>query len=223
MILYFHPFSSYCQKVLIALYEGGIAFEPREVNLGKAEERATLTSLWPFSKFPVLQDGERVVAESSIIIEYLERYRAGLIPGDPEEALEARLMDRIFDNHVETPLQTLVFEHIRPDGDMVRAEEARARLAVAYDLIEERLEGRRWAAGEQFSIADCSAAPALFYAGLLSPFGERSNLTAYFDRLLARPSFARAIEEARRFRHFFPVPTSPADWPEPRVQIAASA
>ena len=124
MILYFHPFSSYCQKVLMALYEADLPFEPRSVNLGSEEEREMLARLWPVGKFPVLEDDGRIVAESSIIIEYLERYRggSGLIPADPEEALEVRFMDRFFDNHVQTPLQAVVGEALRPDGSPARAE-----------------------------------------------------------------------------------------------------
>ena len=209
LTLYSHPFSSYCQKVLVALWENEIPFAYRHLEEpGAAEERA---ALWPLGQFPVLVDDGRTVAESSIIIEYLDLHHAGpvrLLPDDRDAALEVRFMDRFFDNHSMTAMQKPVFEALRAAG--ARREEAMAEacraLDAAYAWLEERLSGRTWAAGERFTMADCAAAPSLFYADWVHQIGpDFPLLRDYRSRLLARPSFARAVEEARPYRHYFPL------------------
>jgi glutathione S-transferase len=209
--LYLHPLASYCQKVLIALYENGTVFEPVLVDLADVASSAELKRLWPIGKFPVLSDTARGVAvpESSIIIEYLERQYPGktkLIPEGGDLAWQARLKDRFYDLHVHEPMQKIVGDRIRPAGrkDPHGVEEARAKLEIAYDMIEGEMGAKAWAMGEAFSIADCAAAPSLFYARLVLPFGGRKHLAAYFDRLAKRPSFARVTEEAKPYLAFFP-------------------
>jgi glutathione S-transferase len=209
LTLYAHPFSSYSQKVLIALWENEVDFDYRHLeDLGADDERK---ALWPFGQFPVLVDAGVVVAESSIIIEHLQNAHAGpvrLIPDDMPLALEVRFMDRVFDNLVMAEMQKPVWEKVRTDGK--RFEEvhtkARAALQTAYAWLEDRLHRRVWAAGVKFTMADCAAAPSLFYADWVHEIGpEFPLLRAYRSRLLARPSFARAVEEARPYRHYFPL------------------
>jgi glutathione S-transferase len=208
MTLHYHPLASYCHKVLIALYENGTAFEKKLVDLGDAQQRAELQARWPLGKFPVIHDHARArdVAETTIIIEYLDRFYPGahpLIPRDPDEALEVRLWDRIFDNYVQGPMQEIVSDRMRnADGDM---NNARATLATVYDMTERQLASGTWIVGENFSMADCAAAPALFYASTLQPFqtGHR-HLSDYFDRLVERPSVRRVIEEAKPYFRFYP-------------------
>jgi glutathione S-transferase len=208
LVLYSHPFSSYCQKVLIALYENGTPFTYRHLeHEGANEERA---ALWPFGKFPVLVDDGRTVTESSIIIEHLDIHRPGptrFLPDDRKTALEVRFMDRFFDNSVMTPMNKPVAEALRPDGRRETAlAEAARDLDVAYAWLEGRLQGRTWAAGETFSMADCAAAPSLFYADWVQQIGEvYPAVRAYRARLLARPSMARCVEEARPYRSYFPL------------------
>ena len=207
--LFAHPFSSYCQKALIAFYENGIPFEFRMLeDPGVGEEFATL---WPIKRFPILREDGRVVMGASVIIEYLQVRHPGpvrLIPDDPDLALQARMLDRVFDNYVMTPQGKFVFDALRPEGarDPHGVEEARRMLDTTYAWLDQHLEGRTWAAGETFTLADCAAAPSLFYADWTHRIPERHrNLTAYRARLLERPSFARAVDEARRFRHYFPL------------------
>jgi len=209
LILYAHPFSSYCQKVLVALRENEIPFLYRHLEEpGAAEERA---ALWPLGRFPVLVDDGRAIVESSIIIEHLDLHHAGpvrLLPEDRDAALEVRFMDRFFDNYVMTAMQKPVSEALREAGG--RKEEALAEagraLDTAYGWLEERLSGRIWAAGAHFTMADCAAAPSLFYADWVHPIGPGfPRLLAYRSRLLARPSFARAVDEARPYRRYFPL------------------
>ncbi|PWC78733.1 glutathione S-transferase family protein [Azospirillum sp. TSH64] len=209
LTLYAHPFSSYSQKVLIALWENDIPFTYRNLEEpGAAAERA---ALWPLGRFPVLADDGRTVVESSIIIEHLDRHHAGPIrwlPDDGDAALEVRLMDRFFDNYIMTPMQAPVFESIRPDAtrlDEVK-EKTRQALDTAYAWLEERLSGRRWAAGDGFTMADCAAAPSLFYADWVHRIGPGfPRLRDYRSRLLARPSIARAVDEGRPYRSYFPL------------------
>jgi glutathione S-transferase len=209
LTLYAHPFSSYCQKVLIAFWENDIAFTYRHLeDPGATEER---TALWPLGRFPLLVDAGRVIAESSIIIEHLDLHHQGprrLLPEDPDRALEARFLDRFFDNYVMAAMQRPIIEKLRVEPtrlDEVMAEAGRA-LDTAYAWLEVRLSGRPWAAGESFSLADCAAAPSLFYADWVHPIGASfPGLRAYRSRLLARPSFARAVEEARPYRAYFPL------------------
>lgn len=217
LTLYYHPFSSFCQKVLVALYEREVPFEGVIVDFSDPEQKAAFERLWPIGKFPVLRDEERgaTVPESSLIVEYLDRVHPGppLIPAESGPALKVRHWDRFFDHYVELPLQKVVGDTFRPEGghDPHGVEEARAMLSRAYDLLEDSLGEAKapWAAGDSFSLADCGAAPALFYAAMVVPFDGRRNVEAYYDRLRARPSFARAVEEARSYRPFFPLP-----WPE---------
>jgi glutathione S-transferase len=204
MILHFHPFASFCQKVLIGLYELDIPFERNIVHLEKPDERDALARLWPFAKFPVIEDGSRVVAESTIILEYLAGGR--LIPTDPERALECRLRDRFFDLHVDVPMGKIVTDNLRPEGhrDRFGVEEARKELATAYRVADGWLAGHRWAVGDTFTMADCAAAPALFYANLVQPFDAFPNVAAYFARLEKRPSYARVRAEAEPYMKLFP-------------------
>jgi len=209
LTLYSHPFSSYCQKVLTALWENGTPFTYRHLeDAGAADERA---ALWPFGRFPVLTDNGAMIAESTIIIEHLDIYHPGpvpLVPADREAALEVRFMDRFFDTYVMSEMQKPVFEAIK--GDTASKDEALKAAAVALDTayawLEDRLADRTWAAGEAFSMADCAAAPSLFYADWVHQIGPQfPTLRAYRSRLLARPSFARAVEEARPYRSYFPL------------------
>lgn len=204
-----HPFSSYCQKALIAFYENDIPFIYRMLeDRGVGEE---LASLWPMKRFPVLRENGRVVLETSIIIEYLQVHHPGpvkLIPEDPDLALEARMLDRFFDNYVMTPQGRFVYDALRPaeSRDPYGVEEAGKMLDTSYAWLDQRMEGRTWAVGETFTLADCAAAPSLFYADWAYKIPERyGHLLAYRARLLQRPSFARAVDEARRFRHYFPL------------------
>jgi len=209
--LYGHPFSSYCQKVLIALYENATPFEFRVLSQEHPEIAAEHAKLWPLKRFPILADGGRTVLEASLIVEYLDERYAGpvrLIPGDWDSALQARTLDRFFDNYVMTPMQAVVFDALRP-ADQRRsyvAAEAFEQLDVAYGWLEGELHGRKWAIGDDFGLADCAAAPSLFYADWVRPIGpEFPAVRAYRERLLARPSFARAVNEARPYRAFFPL------------------
>ncbi len=208
--LFAHPFSSYCQKVLIALYENHTPFIWRRLNDGDAAAEAEHAMLWPLRRMPLLLDEGRSVMEASIIIEYLQLHHPGpvtLLPRDPQAALEVRLMDRCFDNYVMTPMQKLVFDCIRAPAqrDPQGVSEARQLLDSAYRWLDATLARRQWAAGDQFSLADCAAAPSLFYADWVHPIAaELVNLHGYRQRLLARPSFARAVDEARPYRPMFP-------------------
>lgn len=209
LTLYAHPFSSYCQKVLMALWENDIAFTYRHLeDPGAGEE---LAALWPIGKFPVLVDDGRTVVETSIILEYLDLHHPGRvrwIPEDPEAALEVRFMDRFFDQYVMNEMNKPVAEALRGEGGRreVALAEAAPLLDRSYAWLEKRLQGRTWAAGEDFSMADCAAAPSLFYADWVHRIGDAyPRLRDYRAQLLAHPSFARAVEEARRYRHYFPL------------------
>lgn len=209
LTLYAHPFSSYCHKVLVALWENGTPFTYKHLeHPGVADERA---ALWSFGKFPVLVDDGVTVAESSIIIEHLGLHHPGpvrLIPADPQAALEVRFMDRVFDTYVMTAMQAPVAAVLKhgPEAKDAALAEAAVALETAYAWLETRLAGRRWAAGEDFSMADCAAAPSLFYADWVHRIGAAyPRLRDYRAQLLARPSFARAVEEARPYRHYFPL------------------
>jgi glutathione S-transferase len=212
LTLHMHPLSSYCWKALIALYENDTPFEARLVDLGDPEAVAAFKALWPTAKMPLLRDEarDRTIPETSIIIEYLQAAYPGpvrFIPDDPDAAQRTRLMDRLFDLYVMTPMQAIVGDRIRPADakDPYGVAQARAQLAMAYDLLETELAGRTWAAGEAFSLADCAAAPALFYANKVAPLTDaHPNVSAYLDRLLARPSFARTLQEAEPYFAMFP-------------------
>ena len=207
--LYAHPFSSYCQKVLTALYENETPFTL--VMLDNEKAWASLEQLWPLKRMPVLVDGSRKVIEATIIIEYLTITYPGsvdLVGRDPLEALEARTMDRFFDNYVMTPMQKIVGDSLRPSDkrDPRGVEDARSLLDRAYGWLDGVMARREWGGGSAFSLADCAAAPSLFYADWAHPIGkEFACVHAYRRRLLARPSFARAVDEARPFRPLFPL------------------
>jgi len=208
LTLYYHPLSSYCHKVLVALYERGSEFERRIIDLGNASDRAELAAIWPPVKFPVLRDHARGrdLAESTIIVEYLDRCEGsgpGMVPADPEVALVARLWDRVCDNYLQGPLQEIVRDRITgARGDLAPA---RALLATAYGMLEKQLATGPWLAGADFTLADCAAAPALFYAGTLVPFAQpQHNLKQYFERLVARRSVRRVIEEAEPYFGMYP-------------------
>jgi len=209
--LYFHPFSSYCQKALVALYENAIPFEARLLDGPDSPAARELAGLWPMKRFPVLVDGDRTVIEASCIIEYLGLHRPGpvrLIPEDPRDALEVRTMDRFFDNYVATPQQKIVFDALRPVGsrDLYGVAQARDMLDTAYAWLDRVMAQREWAAGDRFSLADCGAAPFLFYADWTHAIGDaHPHVSAYRRRLLQRPSFVRAVDEARPYRGFFPL------------------
>lgn len=210
--LYAHPFSSYCQKVLIALYEREIPFTMRLLDGEHPQNFSALKQLWPLGKFPVLTEDGGPVIESSVIIEWLDDDRFGatgkLVPIDREAALMVRFMDRIFDNHVMTPMQGIVNEYLIDAAapDEGRIDKAKRALEAAYDWLEGRISEEGWAAGDDFSLADCAAAPALFYADWVCPIGTgRPWLAAYRARLLAGPSVARAVNEARPYRSLFPL------------------
>jgi glutathione S-transferase len=212
LILYFHPLASFCHKVLIALYENETPFEGRIVDLANQESSASFLNLWPVGKIPVLRDEEReqAVPETTIIIEYLDSHYPGarpLFPRDEAGALHARLWDRFFDLYVSVPMQKIVIDRLRAEGekDPKGVAEAIATLKVAYDMIERQVADKTWALGEAFTIADCAAAPALFYAATLVPFSKtHPNLAAYFDRIVSRPSVQRTIAEARPYFSFYP-------------------
>jgi glutathione S-transferase len=211
LLLYAHPFSSYCQKVLIALYENETPFSLRMLAHEDAAAAAELATLWPMKRFPVLVDNGAVIPEATIIIDHLGLYHPGpvqLVPIDAKAALDVRFMDRFFDNYVMAPMMKIVFDHIRAPAnrDAQGVAEARAMLDTAYRWLDARMARREWASGDDFSLADCAAAPALFYADWVHPVGEElASVRRYRRRLLARPSFARAVDEARPYRSLFPL------------------
>lgn len=212
LVLHYHPLASYCHKALIALYENEVSFAPRIVDLGDPGQRAEFLLLWPIGKFPVLQDtaNGQVIPESSIIIEYLERHHPGkgkLIPDDPEQARETRLRDRYFDLYVHEPMQKIVLDRLRPEGakDPHGVDYARKTLCTALGMLEQDMASRRWATGEAFGMADCAAAPALFYADKVMPLaGDYPQVAGYLDRLVRRPSYARVLLEAQPYFSMFP-------------------
>jgi len=209
--LHYHPLSSYCHKLLIALDVLGVEVDKRLLNLGDPAERAAYLALWPTGKMPLLVDRGRPIAETSIIIEHLQRHRARpgrtLIPHDPDAALDVRLWDRLFDLYVMTPMQALTADLLRPEAERDAYGVARARegLQSAYAWIDRHLDGRTWVAGDTFSLADCAAAPALFYAVTHVPLSpQHPHLTAYFERLVDHPPVARTIDQARPYLRFYP-------------------
>ena len=211
LVLYGHPFSSYTQKALIALYENDTPFEFREIGPDTPQHIAEWQQRWPMGTFPLLVDGDRQFAETSIIIEYLQLAYPGpvrLLPADPMAALDVRFLDRFFDLHVMDAMQVAVSAAI---GQVPMKSEdglalATQRLERAYAWLEGHLAGRTWAAGEDYTLADCAASSSLFYADWTYQIPETYPLLrAYRARLLARPSFARAVDEARYFRPHFPL------------------
>lgn len=211
LTLYFHPLSSFCWKVLAALYENDTPFTPNQLTPGDEAERAALLKLWPIGKFPVLEDKARnaVVAESSIIIEYLGSHYPGrtrFIPQEPDNALLTRLRDRFYDLYVHLPAQKIVGDRLRPAGkkDPHGVAEARAQLRTSYAIIERQMADGGWAMGGDFSLADCAAMPSLYYGNRLESCSAFKNVSAYLDRLKARPSFARVLKEAEPYVDLFP-------------------
>jgi glutathione S-transferase len=209
--LYYHPLSSFCHKVLIALYENATPFEPVLVDLGNEASAAAFKKIWPIGKFPVLRDEAKglTIPESSIIIEYLDQYYPGktrFIPQNTERALQTREKDRFYDLHVHVPMQKIITDRLRPTGknDPFGVDQAKALIKTAYDMIEREMENRLWAMADEFTLADCAAAPALFYANIAVPFGSHKNVAAYLDRLMKRPSYARALKEAEPFFKYVP-------------------
>ncbi len=210
--LYFHPLASFCWKTLIALYENDTPFEPCIVNLGNETERAAFLKIWPIGKFPVLRDDtkDRTIPELTTIIEYLAQYYPGrtqLVPTDTDLARQTRFRDRFYDLYVHEPMQKIVIDRLRPaeKSDSHGLELAKAQLGTAYGMIEQEMGTKIWAIGDTFSMADCAAAPALFYANEVMPFRNNyGNVSGYFGRLMERPSFARVVEEAQPYFKFFP-------------------
>ncbi len=215
LILHEHPFAAYCWKPLIALYERDLRFERRQID--DERDRARLAELWAPASIPVLVDDAAgaTIPESTVVVEYLDRFGDAppMIPADRDAALQARLWDRVIDGRVATPMQKIVLDALRPDGshDAFGVERAKAELESAYALLDEQLRGRPWLAGPAFTIADCAAAPALFYARVLRRWDEEdlADLSRYYEALSTRPAVARVIDEARPYREGFPLP-----WPD---------
>lgn len=215
--LYYHPLSSFCHKALIALYENVISFEPIFVDLGDEKSSAELRALWPVAKFPVLRDEarKRTVAEATVIIEYLDTHYPGptkFLPADADRAWQARMWDRFYDLYVHVQMQKIVGDHLRPTDarDAFGVEQAKAMVQSSYAMIEEMMKGKTWAMGDNYGLVDCAASPALFYADCILPIdGSMPSLKAYFDRLMSRPSYARALKEAEPYFHMFPMEPKP--------------
>lgn len=211
LTLYEHPLSSYCWKALIALYDTGIDFTPRVVNLGDPADRAAFQAVWPLAKFPVLRDDARgrTVPESTIIIDHLAHYypaAAALIPADPDAARQVRLLDRLIDSYIHNPFQQIVSERLRPEGskDPFGVDVYRAKVREGLALIAPMIAGP-WAVGEAFTLADCAAFPALYYADYAVSLDAWPELRAYLERLKTRPSVQRVLAEAEPFFQYFPL------------------
>lgn len=210
--LYFHPLASFCWKALIALYENHTPFEPHIVDLADPASRADFLEVWPIGKFPVLRDDarDRTIPESSIIIEYLAQHHPGkteLVPTDADLARQTRFRDRFYDLYVHEPMQKIVTDKLRPAGrhDAHGVEAAKTQLGVALGMVDQDMAAKSWAMGDAFGMADCAAAPALFYADKVMPFGDtHKNAAAYLARLMQRPAFARVLEEAQPYFKLFP-------------------
>jgi len=215
--LYSHPLASFCHKALIALYENDTPFEPVLVDFGNPDSRAAFEAVWPLAKMPVLCDTTRgfTVAESTIVIEYLDAHYPGptrLLPADPDSAWLARMWDRVYDHYVQEPMQKIVVDRLRPEGgnDPQGVKLAQQQLEDVYPLLEREMESKTWAIGDVFTLADCAAAPALFYANTVVPFGPaQRHLQGYLERLAARPSFARVLREAEPYFQNFPLDPKP--------------
>jgi glutathione S-transferase len=203
MKLYYAPLSTYCMKALIALYEKNVAFTPQFVNPMDDDAWDAYREIWPIGKIPLLElDDGRFLPEATIIVEFVDRLSdegPKLVPEDPEAALEVRLQDRLMDHYLNDQVATLLFEQRKPEAeqDRVLLERSGGRLEAMYGVMASNLEHRRWVAGDDFSLADCAAAPALFYAPHVRPFDKYSAIMDYWDRLSARPAVVRVAEEAR--------------------------
>jgi glutathione S-transferase len=212
LTLHYHPLASFCWKVLIALYEDGTNFEPLLVDLGDEKSRAAFAKLWPHAKFPVLQDTgrDRLIPEAALIIDYLDAHYPGpvrFIPEDRDLARDVRLADRFYDCYLHEPMQKIVTDRIRPadSHDPHGVAQARETILISYPMLETDMRDRQWAAGDAFTLADCAAFPALFYANKVEPFvGKYPALTRYLNRLSARPSIQRVLDEAGPYFKFFP-------------------
>ena len=210
--LYYHPLASFCHEVQFALYENATPFEPFVVDLADASAADALRKISPMGKMPALVDEGRghAVWESTILIEYLDQFHPGetrFLSDDRDQAWRIRMWDRFYDQYVHDPMQRIVADRLRPEAkrDADAVEQAKTQLRHAYDVIEKKMASKDWAAGDAFTLADCAAAPALFYANILKPFSARDeNLAAYLGRLMARPSYARVLDEAKPFFRFFP-------------------
>jgi len=212
LTLYYHPLSSFCMKVLIALYENDIPFTPRIVDLMDEADRAAFLKIWPVGKFPVLRDEgrNRIIPETSVIIAHLDRHfpgRTRLIPEDPDTASRMHVHDRVFDNYVNQNMQRVVFDRLKPadQRDPYGVGHARAHLRTTLDMIEHDIAGKTWIMGDDFTMADCAAAPALFYADKIVPLKDNHRQVAgYLGRLVRRPSFMRVLKEAKPYFDLFP-------------------
>jgi glutathione S-transferase len=217
LTLYYHPLASFCWKALIALYENDTPFEPVVVDLADEASRAAFAAVWPLAKFPVLRDQarDRTVAEATVVIEYLDGFYPGrtrFLPVDADGAWQARMWDRFYDHYIHDPMQKIVTDRIRPKGgnDPHGVAQAEAQILEAYGMADREIGSRTWATGDDFSLVDCAAAPALFYANTILPFGgAHRHLPAYLDRLMARPSFARVLSEAEPYFPMFPMDKKP--------------
>jgi glutathione S-transferase len=209
--LYYHPLSSFCWKALIGLYEKDVAFEGQIVNFMDPEEDAAFRKIWPVRRFPVLRDEaeDRLIPESSIILEYIDQKFSGgprLIPADPTRAREMRLRDRVLDLYVHVPMQKVVTDRLRPEGkhDPFGVDQAKDLIETSYRMLDQEMRSRAWIMGDDFTMADCAAMPALFYGAMAVPLGEHRNLADYLDRLKQRPSVARVIREAEPYFKYVP-------------------
>jgi glutathione S-transferase len=215
--LYYHPLASFCWKALIPLYENGTEFEPIVVDLMDEASAAAFRAVWPLAKFPVLVDEKRghTVAESTVVIEYLDAHFPGavrFIPEDADLAWQARMWDRVLDSYVHEQMQKIVTDRLRPAGgnDPAGVDMARRQLRQSYDILERHMAGREWVVGDSFGLADCAASPALFYANTVEPFdATHPELTTYLGRLMRRPAFARVLKEAEPWFRNFPLERKP--------------
>jgi len=211
LTLFYHPLSSFCQKALVALYENATPFAGRIVNLMDPAERAEYLQVWPIGKFPVLRDEARKVTipESSAIIAYLAEHYPGpakLIPAGGE-AWRMHLWDHVHDLYLNVNVGKIVTDKLRPErkNDPFGVAQATEQLGVALGIVDREMEGKTWALGDAFTMADCAAAPSLFYADMLMPFAEtHRHAAAYLGRLKKRPSFARVLDEAKPYLAMMP-------------------
>lgn len=212
LTLYYHPLSSFCMKVLVALYENETPFTTKIVDLMDQAQRAEFLKVWPIGKFPVIHDEvrDRIIPETSVIIAHLDRHFPGparLIPADADIASQMHVYDRVFDNYVNVMVQRVVFDRLRPAGqrDPLGVEQAKSQMRTALDVVDRDIAGKTWIMGDDFTMADCAAAPALFYADKITPLKDNhANVAAYFGRLVRRPSFMRVLKDAKPYFGMFP-------------------
>lgn len=211
LTLHSHPLSTFCQKAKIGLFALEVPFTENVIDLGHPEQRAALLAIWKIGKFPVLEDKAtgRTVPETSILLEHAQHaYAKGkrLIPETFEEALATRAWDRFFDWYVNVPLGKIVMDTLRPEGqrDPLGVQQARELLATAYDLADAQVKGNRFVIGDTFTLADCAAAPTLFFARRVQSMEAHPHLTAYFARVSQHPAVARSFAEAAPYLALFP-------------------